>query len=391
MSSRACEPPLSTAAGLTLQDVRAQFPWLPGRLHFNHAAVAPLPKCSAEAVARVAHAQAGLADTGYDELWGELAVCRERLATLLGANAGEVAFVKNTTQGIIIAAQSVAWREGDNVVTTGIEFPANIYPWLHLARRGVHTRLVPPRGPCLEIDDIAAATDEHTRVLAVSWVQFVNGFRLDLAQLAQLCRERRAYLVVDAIQGLGALRLDVRQAGVDMLSADGHKWLLGPEGAGCLFVSERVLEELEPTNVGWMSVTNRDDHLSYDLTLRADAARYEEGTHNLLGISGLSSSVGLLLQFGPDRVEERVLGNTAELVEGLLARGCEVVSSQRPQHRSGIVAFRRPDEGPQATCARLCSRGIRCGVRGGAVRLSPHFYNDAEDVARALGIVGRCT
>lgn len=364
-----------------------EFPVRRELIYFNHAGVCPLPVRSAQAAQAVLELQVrrGAADYG---VWTEgLRQVRASAARLLKAHDDEIAFVKNTSQGLLLAAGSIPWEEGDNVVTSAIEFPANIYPWLMLDRFGVETRLVGARQGRVLIDDLAAAMDDRTRCLAISWVQFSTGYRSDLGKLSQLCRDHDAYLVLDAIQGLGALRLDLSRYGVDFAAADGHKWLLGVEGAGLLYVRRQILDRLQPFNVGWLSVERPYEFLDYQMRLAPTAARFEEGSPNVAGLHALGASLDLLLEAGPEAVEQAVLTLTDELAEGVTALGCEVVSPRGAGETSGILNFRHPRLESHILAHRLRRQGVECVERTGAVRFSPHFYNDHSEVERALAIL----
>ncbi len=369
----------------TLADRYAdEFPVKENLVYFNHAAVAPIPRRTAQAAQEVLARQLAHGGAEY-EVWEKgVRRARQSLADLLHTGTDEIAFAKNTTHGLIIAAESIPWREGDNVVTCAIEFPANVYPWLALERRGVETRFVGARQGRVTLDDIAAAMDRRTRAVTLSWVQFTSGFRVDLGKLSALCRERDAFLVVDAIQGLGALELDLSRYAVDFLCADGHKWLLAPEGCGVLYVRRQILDDLVPANVGWLSVQRPDDYLNYDLTLVPRARRFEEGTRNMVGIHALGASVSLLLEAGPREIERAVLGLTDYLVEGLLRLGMEVTSPRGEGECSGIITFRAPGLSADELAAGLNAAGVACASRAGNVRFSPHFYNDQADADRAL-------
>lgn len=361
-----------------------EFPVKRNLVHFNNAGVCPLPARAAAAVNTLAEDQRNHGPANY-AAWVKVAERgRSRLAALLGARTDEVCYVKNTTAGLIIAAESIPWRDGDNMLVADIEFPANVFPWLNLARRGVQTRFVAARERPPGVDDFAAAADERTRALAVSWVQFATGQRVDLAALAELAHELGAYLVVDAIQGLGALEIDVEELGVDFLAADGHKWLLSVEGCGVFYASRRVMERLEPFWLGWMSVERPGDYLDYEKEPLPGARRFEEGSLNMLGIHALDASVGLILEVGPARIERLITELTDRLIEGLRGLGCEITSPLGPGERSGILCFRHERVRSGEIVAGLRERGIVTADRFDSVRLSPHFYNDEGEVGQAL-------
>ncbi|HID06194.1 MAG TPA: aminotransferase class V-fold PLP-dependent enzyme, partial [Armatimonadetes bacterium] len=308
-------------------------------------------------------------------------------ATLIHADVDEIAFVKNTTQGILIAANGIDWHSGDNCIITDMEFPANVYPWMALSRIGVETRFVKARNGRILVDDIEAAMDARTRVVSISWVEFSNGFRNDIERIGEVCYERGVLFVLDAIQGLGALDIDVKRARVDVLTADAHKWLLGPEGIGCFYCSRNALEQLITTNIGWKSVVGYNDYFTYDLTLLPNAQRFEEGSLNTVGIHGLNAAVSMLLEIGIPEIERRVLHLTNILIDGLIRKGYQITSSLESHERSAIVAFTSSKWSPQYLVSLLREHRIIACVRGNAVRLSPHFYNSEEEMDRVIDVL----
>ncbi|MEA3403586.1 MAG: aminotransferase class V-fold PLP-dependent enzyme [Armatimonadota bacterium] len=363
-----------------------EFPVRDELTYLNHAGVCPIPARTASAVAEMADDCRDRGAWNFERWRGVAERCRRRLANLMGAEPQELAIVKNTTSGLLLVAESILWREGDNVVVADIEFPANVYPWLNLQRRGVQTRFVSARGRFPTVDDYAAACDQSTRAIAVSWVQFATGQRADLAGLADIAHRSGGYLVVDAIQGLGALQIDVHDLGIDFLAADGHKWLLSVEGCGVLYVSSRVIGDLEPFWRGWASVPEPYCFLEYSQPARDDARRFEEGSATMLGIVALDCSVGLLLEVGLE-VERRVLMLTERLIDGLQRLGCEMASPLAPQQRSGIVCARAPGISPDDVVEHLADARIYAASRAGAVRLSPHFYNTEDEIDRTLQVI----
>jgi selenocysteine lyase/cysteine desulfurase len=369
---------------------RDEFPVKQHRIYFNHAGVCPLSRRAAEAAGEVLQQQLehGCSAANY-RCWTEgVEHARANVARLMRAAPEEVAFVKNTTAGLLIAAGSIPWKDGDNVVTTAVEFPANVYPWLGLERLGVETRFVGLRGGRLLMDDLVATMDRRTRAVAVSWVQFTNGFRADLGKLSQLCRDRNCYLVLDVIQGLGALQLDLSRYAVDFAAADGHKWLLSVEGCGALYVRRQILGDLVPFNIGWMGVQNAFDFTDYHLAPVPEARRHEEGSHNVVGVHALGASAGLLLEAGPGKVEAEIMALADRLYEGLEGVGCLITSPRGPGERSGIVTFQHPGMEAGELARGLMERGVQCVERAGSVRFSPHFYNDEGEVEKAVGLVG---
>jgi selenocysteine lyase/cysteine desulfurase len=310
---------------------------------------------------------------------------RAAAAQLIGARAHEIAFIRNTSEGLSLVASGLDWQPGDNVVTVADEYPSNVYPWFGLQRLGVETRLLARPGLRFGADDIAPLIDRRTRVLAVSAVDWQSGFRVDLAALAELCRAREVLFVVDGIQAVGALCVDVGACGIDVLAAGGHKWLLAPEGCGMLFVSDRVVERIYPVVLGWKSVRNAGVYLPYHFELRADAARLEPGSAPHLGILAFGAALDLLLKIGAAAIEARVLDTTGQLIEGLGRLGASILSPGARAERSAILTFALGDTA--AVHAALTEAGVIARPRLGGIRLAPHFYNDAGDIARVLDVI----
>ena len=367
---------------------RREFPVTETYIYMNHAGVAPLSR-------RVQDAMTGFIQDATvngavnSDQWAEAAeVCRAAAAQLINADTTEIAFMKNTTQGILIAANGIDWREGDNVVTTAVEFPANIYPWWSLKERyGVQTRMVPERDGYIHIEDIASAIDARTRALTISHVEFASGFRNDIQALGDLCREHNIWFIVDAIQSLGVIEVDVKSCNVDILAADGHKWLLAPEGAAIFYCADEKRERLINTNIGWSSVVNPRDFLDYDLTQKPDATRFEEGSYNSVGLYGLKAALDLLLDIGIPTIEGRVLELTKHLIEGLEAKGYRVITPKKDLDRAGIVIFESERHTPSEIYEKLHAKNIITAERGSGVRVSPHFYNTTSEVERLLEVL----
>jgi selenocysteine lyase/cysteine desulfurase len=251
--------------------------------------------------------------------------------------------------------------------------------------------MVPGRDGCIEIDDLRAAIDSHTRLLSLSFVEFATGFRNDLDAVAALCRERGVLFFVDAIQGLGVLPLDVGRTPVDFLAADGHKWLLGPEGAGLFFARRDRIDLLHPVGVGWNSVVGALDFSTLDFRLKPHAGRWESGTLNVGGILALGASLELLQAAGIEAVAARVLELTDHLCEGAARAGLRVFSSRRPAERSGIVSLTVPGGDPAALVRRCRADGVVVNHRASRLRVSPHAYNTTEEIDHLLALLGAST
>ena len=366
---------------------RKQFPVTKNYIYMNHAGVAPLSLRVRNAMGEFL---TDATDYGaiHSEEWAATAeACRQSTAKLIHARNNEIAFMKNTTQGILLAANGIDWREGENVVTSAVEFPANVYPWWSLKKRyGVETRMVAEREGRIPIDELEAAIDSRTRVLTISHVEFASGFRNDIQTIGEICRGKSIWFVVDAIQSVGVIDVDVKACGIDILAADGHKWLCAPEGAAVFYCSEERQDQLINTNLGWAGVVNPRDFLNYDLTPKHDATRFEEGSYNSIGLFGLRAAIDLLLEIGMPRIERRVLDLTGRLIEGLQSKGYRVSTPTKGSERSGIVIF-RSDRHSTTELYELLQRANVVSAERGGLRLSPHFYNTPEEIEQVLEIL----
>jgi cysteine desulfurase/selenocysteine lyase len=288
-------------------------------------------------------------------------------------------------------ANGLSWSPGDRVVVPDLEFPSTLYPWLALQDRGVVVDRVVPQGPgrCLPVKAFAevVAGGPPPRVVATSWVQFGRGWRTDLPALAEITHDAGALLCVDVIQGLGVAPADFDAWGVDFAMADAHKWLLGPQGIGVLYVRGTCLEQLRPLEPGWASVAHREEWDNLELVWDDSARRLEGGTQNMVGIHGLGASIDLLLGLGMEAVWEHVLALTDQACEGLEQAGATVMSDRSPGGRSGVVTFAVDGYDPVTIVDALKAQGVVCSPRGGGVRLSPHGYNTGEEIDRLVEVV----
>ncbi|MCL4456318.1 MAG: aminotransferase class V-fold PLP-dependent enzyme [Nitrospirae bacterium] len=369
---------------MNLTKYRMEFPITLKQCYLNHATLAPLPLRVVQSMQQWLDDRAANGSLSFP-MWVEQAKStRLKMARLINAEPEEIAFVKNTSEGIILAAESIPWQQGDNVVTVMGEFPANVYPWLNLARLDVETRFVHPFNGRILIEDILKQIDFRTKLLSISFVEFNTGFCNDLQTLGEICAARGIYFFVDAAQGLGALDLDVKKNKVSFLSANSGKWLLGPGGIGVFYCDREILPQLIPTNISWKSVHNGGNHLSYDLNLLPSAARFEEGSLNMPGIYGFSAALDLLLEIGMDNVEKKILNLTGYLINQLQARDYQILSSIEPSERSGIVVFESSKRSARELHKKLEHANVITSIMGEAIRVSPHFYNTEDEIDRLI-------
>lgn len=367
-----------------------EFPWTAATTYLNNASIGPIPertRLALEAFNARRTAPHLLPDR---ELLSGLADARQAAARLIGAEAGEIALTTNTSYGVNVAARALPLQRGDIVVVSDREFPANVYPWLALGDKGVTTELVDVTECGFPDEDylIERVADPRVRVLAVSFVQFANGYRADLARLSAACRAHDTFLVVDAIQGLGAAALDVRDTPIDILATGGQKWLLSPWGTGFCYVRNGLIDGMNPVVVGWLAYEGTDDFTNlceYSDSLRADARRFEVGTIPYQDHVGLTTSLGLLAEIGVETIAAHVRSLHEPLIAWARSREVRIVSPTDEAHRSAILCIAPPDA--REAHRRLKAAGVVCALREGAIRLSPHCYNTIEEMERVVEVL----
>jgi cysteine desulfurase/selenocysteine lyase len=366
---------------------RDEFAWMDETsvVYMNAASTGPSPRCSVDAQVDFVRRRASPHLVDFDAQFGTLDRCRALLSTLIGAQQEEIALTTNTGAGINLAAWGLPLGAGDEVVVIDGEFPANMYPWLAAARaRGYAVHVVPLVNGLPDEGSIYSALDRlNARVLAVSWVSFSSGARLDIDALGAACRARGIRFVVDAIQGLGPLTLDIRAAHVDMLACGGQKWLLSPWGTGFVYVRRELLESLTPQPVSWMGVRDSDDFsrlVKYDLTWRNNARRFEQVTLPYQDFAGMAASLELLARIGIAEVARHIHQCAQDLLAGAHSLGMSLVTPAR--YHGGIASIRPVDA--SAASARLTQANVIHSVREGTIRLAPHCYTRRADIIRTL-------
>ena len=372
----------------TPADLSSEFPLDSELCHLNHAAVAPWPRRAVEAVRRFAEINATVGSEPYAQWLAVELQLRERLARLIGTgSARDIALAKSTSEGLSIIARGLDWGPGDSVVGIAEEFPSNRIVWQSLADRGVTWRPLKLAGSTDPESDLMDLCDRHTRLVAVSWVQYARGLRLDLPRLGTLCRERGILLCVDAIQGLGALPFDLSETCADFVVADGHKWMLGPEGVALLYVRPEIRDRLALQQFGWHMVEHRGDYDRTGWEPAHDARRFECGSPNFLGIHTLEASLSLIEDVGPRRIAEAIAERVARLIGRIDQLGLELLSPRAPERRAGIVTFRAPELDSAALHRSLMEQRVLCAHRGDGIRFSPHFYTPIPVIDRAMDVV----
>jgi len=363
-------------------ELRALFPITERAIYLNHAAVSPPPITTIRAVESQLKDVHENGSTNFRNWLAVKEEARALLADLLGARPEQVAFMRNTSDALSTVANGLNWRSGDNIVTFSREFPSNIYPWLRVRDAfGVEVRMCEERDGRIDFTELSSLVDQHTRVVAISHVQYASGFRMDLERLGRLARQHDALFVVDVIQALGVVPTDVEAGFIDVAAGAGHKWLLTPEGVGYLYLSDRARERIQPTLVGWISVPNPDDYFNFEQGWNRGALAWETGTGPAALIYGFKASLELLARFGVRNVANYLEELTDDLCERLKAKRYEVVSSRAPGEKSHIVCIRHLDGlSAMALYHQLNTRKIITAPRGDRLRIAPHFYNTHTEV-----------
>jgi len=365
-----------------IDKIREQFPITKNKVFLNHAAQSPLPKPVADTVRRFADDFSNFGTTSIE--WNDGG--KPFFAKLIGAKQEEIAFVENTSVGLNIAANVLNYPRGSKIVTTDLEYPSVVYPWLRKSL-GVKVHYVKNTDGKILIEDMEKAIDDKTVAVAVSHVEYVNGFRHDLRVLSEIAHEHGAYLIVDAIQSAGAMQIDVKKDDVDFLTTACYKWLLSPPGAGYLYVKGELIEKFEPPFVGWASVKQEvfetlDFWDIWNLRLSETASRFEVGSPSFISLTGATEALKMLLNIDIENIERRILKLTDHLIEAVKNLELKLQTPEETPHRSGIVNFKI--DKPKEVTENLSHKGIIVSARAHGIRVSPHFYNTEEEIDRLM-------
>lgn len=362
---------------------RDEFPVCRNLIYLNHAAVSPLSRRAADAMRGLIDDTVGFGSLHYSDWMACYAGLRSAAAKLIGATPEEIAIVKNTSEGIATIALGFDWKPGDRMVAFTEEFPANYFPWARLEARGVEIDWLSIYDPLEKIE----AALPGARLLAVSFVNYLSGYRVDLEAIGRLCRQHDCLFFVDAIQGMGAWPLDVEACRIDALAADGHKWMLGPEGNGVLYVRREWQSRIQPVEFGWTNQAKYFDYASRDMTLRSDAGRYECGTLNTVGCFGLRAALEFLLEVGLHEITPAIDALAQQLEDGVRAKGYQLFVPRTAATGSGIVSFKHPTLDARQIVQDLQTHNVLAASRQGWIRAAPHFYISPEDIERVLSLL----
>jgi len=368
---------------LDIDQIRSEFPITKKYTYFDHAAAGPLPNRVMEAAKTMVEEKCE-GDLHWESWEDRAEAARNSIATLIGASVDEIALVHSTSEGIALVTNGLSYEKGTNIVTSDMEFPSNLFPWQALAKRqGLELRVVRNHDGELRMEDFSDAIDAKTRVVAISYVQYSNGFRIDLQELSKIAHENNAHIVTDAVQAVGQMPVDVSRLGVDFLATSGYKWLLSPISTGFFYARRDLFEELWPTIVGYRSDEEPMEFGFREFRPARTARRYEDGQLKFPGFAGMSEAIDLLQGVGLDNVWQRILSLVDRLAEGVKRNtSVQVRSSLDQASRSGIVNLACRD--PDSVARRLLERGVVLSVRAGGLRVSPHFYNTHNEIDKLL-------
>lgn len=363
-----------------------EFPLSNELIYLNHAAVAPWPKRTREAVIGFAEQNSRYGSHFYLDWLRKESELRRQLQVLINApSVDDIALVKNTSEALSFVAYGLPWQVGDNIVSSNEEFPSNRLPWQSLLRQGVEFRQADLAGADSPEEALFALVDEHTRLLTISSIQFASGLRMDLQRIGDFCRQRGIWFCIDAIQSLGAVQFDVQAYKADFVMADGHKWMFGPEGLGVFYTTPKARERLKLTQYGWHMMKDSHNYENKPWEIHPTARRFECGSPNMLGIHALSASLSLLLEIGMETIEAQVIERSDYLKAAIAANDQLVLLSERQSPlKSGIVVFKHRSVANEALYKRLQQNGVVCAMRGGGIRFSAHFYNSFDELDSAL-------
>lgn len=372
---------------MNLNDIRTLFPYIKNDIiYFNHAATGPFSTLLVNAINKILKEKSERNIDDFNSFKDVAVETKSIIASMLNTVPERLAFTDNTTNGLNFLAQSIQWKKGDRILLNDIEFPANVYPFLNLKRIGVEVDFVKSDNGKVTADMIIDAIKPGTKLISVSYVQFLSGYRIDLEKIGKHCKDNDIIFSVDAIQALGAVKLDVEKSNIDFLSCGTQKWLLGFQGLAFIYLNEKLQRKIIPANIGWLSVNNAWNLLDYQIDLKTTADVFQGGTINALGVYALNASLKLFNDFNFNEVEKRVLENSKYFLTKLASIGINgLLLNSNESELAGIVTFKIKD--PDLVVKKLEQNKIICSQRVGMIRFSPHFYNIFDEIDRVVDVL----
>ncbi|MFA3783914.1 aminotransferase class V-fold PLP-dependent enzyme [Melioribacteraceae bacterium 4301-Me] len=365
---------------MNIKEVRNQFPHIAkGKIYFNHAAIGPLSTPVVNKLNEYIYQRSEGSIDIYELFLNAQKNSKEKLAKILNVGPERISFVQNVSSAISIIAQGLKWKVGDRIILNDMEFPSNVYPFLNLKSEGVEIDFVKSSNGAVQFDEIEKAVTRKTKLISISLVQFVSGFRADVEKIGELCKLKGIIFCIDGIQGIGVVDTDMQRYQADFIAGGSQKWLMGLQGTSFFYISKDLQDKVEPKVVGWTSVVNAWNLLNYDLTLRENADRFQSGTMSAIGVCALNESLNLFTKIGMKNIEEQILSNTEYFNNKLLSIGVRpILADAKRENLSGIVSFRHKKS--EQIFTELGKRNIICSLREGVIRFSPHFYNTKEEI-----------
>jgi cysteine desulfurase/selenocysteine lyase len=366
---------------------RELYPITKERVFLDHAALSPLSETIVADIQELLQDYSLYGSSKWEKWFNKVEEARGFASKLINCDADEISFTMNTSDAIMFVVEGLEWKNGDNIVSIEREFTANYYPWTTLKHEGVELRLVPQVDGRFDVSDIEKAIDDRTRLVTISWVQFLSGFRAPLKEIGAMCRKKNILFAIDAIQALGALKLDIKECKIDFMFCGGPKWLLSPIGTGIFYCRKDLIEQLRLRRLGWMSVKEPFDFKNLSQPLKDSARRFEYSNMNQAGLIGMRRSLQTFLEIGLEKIEERILYLTDILAEGIANKGIQIYSPRNGGEKSGIITF-SVGEKTQALYEKLMNKDITVSVREGMIRVAPHYYNNEADLEAFLKFLG---
>jgi cysteine desulfurase / selenocysteine lyase len=364
----------------TIEKARSYFPYLKNWIiYFNHASTGPITTKVKERIESFLKERSEDKIDDYYAFKDVADETKEMIGEMINCRGDRIAFLDNTTNGIIWLAQGVDWKPGDRIILNDVEFPANIYPFLQLKEKGVEVEIIKSTNGIVTAEEVIDAIKPETKLISISFVQFLSGYRIDLEKIGKVCKENGIIFSVDSIQGLGAVRLDVEKCNIDFLANGTQKWLLGLQGLAFIYIRKELQDKMKSAPIGWLAVKNAWNLLDFDLTTKETAERFQPGTLNNLGIYAFNSSMKLFNEFGFDEIEKQILSNSKYFIDELAMIGYNSPLLSLPEkHLSGIVSFK--SDNAQKIFEILSQKKIVCSLREGYIRFAPHFYNTKQEI-----------
>lgn len=376
---------------MTIEKIRKTFPHIKtNRIYFNHAAIGPLSIPVKEKLNEYLEERSSGSIENFGMLLEAASTAKKRLSGLLGAKKNRIAWTENVSAGLNILAQGLKWKPGNRIILNDLEFPSNVYPFMNLKEQGVEIDIAKSFDGKVDVEDYEKLITPKTKLISISAVQFLSGYRADIKALGELCRSKGIIFCVDAIQATGVIKIDVEEMNIDFLAGGSHKWLMALQGLGYIYITPALMERINQKYVGWLSVKNEWDLLDYKLDLKETASRYHLGTNSVIGIFALSKSLELFESFGIENIEQRILENTHYFIEKLCSEGYNpLLNNVGTKNLAGITTIQIDDA--ESIHKKLAERNIDSAVREGKIRFAPHFYNTKEEIDKVIEILNEVT